>query len=127
MKSGQSLDHGLLLSNRSGQELQIATNGGLTAAVVDPATGEVVGGFAGFQTTGLVWFRVAPGATQRIPLLTGTASCTPRLGYMIPPEAWDIQVTLTLGDYPSSPYYRRTPRLPTHRHRLNGPAPGMSI
>jgi hypothetical protein len=112
VKSGQTLQHGLLLDNRSGQELQIATNGGLTATVVDPATGEVVGGFAGFQTTGLVWFRVAPGARQRIPLLIGTASSTPRLGYMIPPGAWGIQVTLTLGDYPSSPYYRRTPVLP---------------
>lgn len=112
VRSGQTLHHGLLITNHTSQQLQIATNGMVTAAVVDPATGEVVGGYAGFQTLPLVWFRVSPGATQRIPLLIGTASSAPRLGYAIPPGAWGIQVTLQLGDYPSSHYYRRTPVLP---------------
>lgn len=110
--SGQTLHHGLLIGNRTGQALRIATNGTLTAAVVDPATGEVIGGFAGAQAIPLVVFKVAPGARERIPLLIGTASSTPRLGYTIPAGAWGIQATLTLGDYPSSPYYRRTPVLP---------------
>ena len=45
----------------------------------------------------LAWFRVAPGETSRIPLLIGTASFTPRLGYMIPAGDWGIQATLKLG------------------------------
>jgi hypothetical protein len=110
--SGQTLHHGLLIGNHTSQALRIATNGTLTAAVVDPASGEVIGGFAGAQATPLVVFKVAPGARERIPLLIGTASSTPRLGYAIPAGAWGVQATLTLGDYPSSPYYRRTPVLP---------------
>jgi hypothetical protein len=110
--SGQTLHHGLLIGNRTGQALQIATNGGLTATVVDPATGEVVGGYAGWQTLPLVVFTVASGAREQIPLLIGTASSTPRLGYTIPAGTWGIQATLTLGNYPSDPYHRRTPVLP---------------
>jgi len=112
VKSGQTMHHGLLLTNRTHQPLQIATNGRLTATVVDPATGEVVGGFAGAQTLALIWFHVAPAASQRIPLLIGTASFTPSLGYAVSPGAWGVQTTLTLGDYPSNSYYRRTPVLP---------------
>jgi hypothetical protein len=42
VRSGHTLRHGLLLRNLSGTELQVATNGQVTAAIVDPATGEVV-------------------------------------------------------------------------------------
>ena len=45
-----AMRHGLLLHNHSGDDLKIpTTNGQLTSAVVDPATGGVVGGFAGAQ------------------------------------------------------------------------------
>jgi hypothetical protein len=94
--SGHTLRHGLLLRNRTGRDLQIATNGQVTAVVVDPHSGEVVGGYAGFQQLPLIIVRVAPGQTGRVPLLIGTASCTPRLGYAIPPGDWGIQATLTL-------------------------------
>jgi hypothetical protein len=80
--------------------------------VVDPQTGEVVGGFAGAQRLRLVIFRVAPGQAEQIPLLIGTASGTPRLGYAIPPGEWAIQVTLTLGLHPGDSPRRRTPLLP---------------
>jgi hypothetical protein len=93
--SGHNLLHGLLLRNLTGRELQIATNGQVTAVVVDPHTGEVVGGFSGLQNRPLIMFNVAPGQTGRIPLLIGTASCTPRLGYAIPPGDWGIYATLT--------------------------------
>jgi hypothetical protein len=94
VSSGHTLQHGLLLQNLTGRELQIATNGQVTAVVVDPHTGEVVGGYAGFQQLPLIIFRVAPGQTERVPLLIGTASCTPRLGYTIPPGDWGIQAGL---------------------------------
>jgi hypothetical protein len=112
VSSGHTLQHGLLLRNLTGRDLQIATNGQVTAVVVDPGTGEVAGGFAGFQILPLVIFRVAPGQTGRVPLLIGTASCTPRLGYTIPPGDWGIQVTLTLGPHPRDSRRRRTPVLP---------------
>jgi hypothetical protein len=51
------LQHNLLVRNLSGRELQISQ---VTAAVVDPQTGEVVGGFAGWQALALVIFRWQP-------------------------------------------------------------------
>jgi hypothetical protein len=117
VRSGHTLDHGLLIRDRSGAGLAVATNGRVTAVVVDPGTGEVVGGFAGFQTLPGVVFRVPPGGTERIPLLIGTASVTERLGYTVPPGHWGIEVTLSLLADADRPWEgerarRRTPMLP---------------
>jgi hypothetical protein len=94
VRSGHTVRHGLLVRDRSGAGLAIATNGGLTASVVDPATGEAVGGFVGWQTLPGVVFRVPPGGTERIPLLIGTASMDERLGYVVPPGDWGVEATL---------------------------------
>jgi hypothetical protein len=117
VRSGHTLDHMLLLRDRSGAGLAIATNGRITASVVDPATGDVVGGFIGWQTLPGVVFRVPPGGTGRIPLLIGTASMNERLGYVVPPGDWGVQATLSLladADAPLSREQadRRTPVLP---------------
>lgn len=112
VSSGHTLRHGLLLHNHTGHELQIATNGHITAAIVDPHTGEVVGGFAGAQALRLAVFRIAPQETGRVPLLIGTVSFMLRLGYAIPPGEWGIQATLTLGPHPRDSLRRRTPILP---------------
>ena len=114
VRSGHTLRHGLLVRNRAGTELAIATNGQVTAVVVDPVTDEVVGGYSGFQTLPLIMFRVPPGGTERIPLLIGTASFTDRLGYAVPPGSWGIQATLQLTPDPDARNRvpRRTPVLP---------------
>jgi hypothetical protein len=117
VRSGHTLNHGLLVRDRSGAGLAIATNGTITASVVDPATGEVVGGFVGWQTLPGVVFRVPPGGTERIPLLIGTASTDERLGYVVPPGDWGVQATLSFlasADAPLSRerVRRRTPVLP---------------
>jgi hypothetical protein len=112
VRSGHTFRHGLLVRNLSGRDLQIATNGQVTAAVVDPQTGEVVGGFSGWEALPLVIFRVAASAAERIPLLIDTGSFTPRLGYVVPAGEWGIQATLTLGPHPRDSPSRRTPILP---------------
>jgi hypothetical protein len=112
VRSGQTLRHGLLVRNLTGRVLPIATNGNLTAVVLDPQTGQVVGGFAGVQTMPLIMFPVAPGSTQRIPLLIGTASFRPDLGYALPPGSWGMQVWLDLEWDPHTRERRRTPVLP---------------
>lgn len=110
--SGHTLHHHLTVHNLTGGELQLATNGGVTAVVVDPQTRETVGGFSGAQTLPLKIFRVTPGGSMSIPLLIGTASSRPQLGYAVPPGEWGIQVTLTLGPHPRDSPRRRTPILP---------------
>jgi hypothetical protein len=52
--------------------------GQVTAKVIDPGTGQVVGGYSGARRLPLVVFRVAPGHSGQIPLLIGTASTAPR-------------------------------------------------
>jgi hypothetical protein len=112
VRSGQTLRHGLLVRNLTGRELTIATNGQVTAVVVDPRTGQVAGGFAGMQTLAGIYFRVAAGATERIPLLIGTASFVPDLGYTIPPGSWGIQIPLHLQRDLHARKPRLTPVLP---------------
>jgi hypothetical protein len=109
VSSGHTLHHHLTVHNLTGSEL-LLTNGQGTV-VVDPQTGETVGGFSGAQTLSLKFFRVSPGGSTRIPLLIGTASSRPQLGYAIPPGEWGIQATLTLSSH-SSESRRRTPILP---------------
>jgi hypothetical protein len=114
VSSGHTLCHGLRLRNLGDRDLEVATNGRVTADVVDPGTGEVVGGYAGLALAVGRMFTAAPGQTTRIPLLIDTASSTLRLGYAVPPGHWGLQVTLTLGGWgsPGSPaLLRRTPIL----------------
>jgi hypothetical protein len=49
VSSGHSLHHHLKVYHLAGSELRIATKGRVTAVVVDPETGETVGGFSGSQ------------------------------------------------------------------------------
>jgi hypothetical protein len=108
VRSGQDLSSHLIVENRRSVDIQVNTNGQVTARVLDPNTEELVGAFAGAQTLPLVRFRVLPGESVAIPLLIGTASPAARLGYATPPGEWVIEVTLTLegqGNY-------RTPLFP---------------
>ena len=112
VSSGHTLRHGLLLCNHTSAELAIATNGQVTAIVVDPRSGEVVGGYSGFQNRPLITFQVPAGETERIPLLIGTASFAERLGYAMPPGSWAIQATLEIAGHREERIRRRTPALP---------------
>ena len=111
VRSGHTLHHGLLLRNLTDRLLPIATNGQVTAAVVDPQTGKAVGGYSGMQILPLITFRVEPGETTRIPLFIGTESFVPALGYAVPPGDWGLQAPLTLAWDPRGTR-RRTPILP---------------
>lgn len=112
VRSGHTLRHGLLVANLTRQVLTIATNGHVTAVVVDPKAGKAVGGFAGAQTAAGKSFHVAAGATERIPLLIGTASFTPELGYILPPGRWGIQAPIDVAPDPRTRQRRLTPVLP---------------
>jgi hypothetical protein len=98
IRSGHTTTHGLNVTNFSDVELTVNTNGHLTADVIDPQSHRVVGGYTGMPILPLVCFRISPSATVRIPLLVGTASFDPHLGYAIPAGSWALGVTLNLSD-----------------------------
>ncbi len=106
--SGHDLQTDLLVRNHRTEEIVVGTNGQVTAGIVDPETGDVVGGFAGAQRMRGVPFHIQPGETVSIPMLVGTASGVPALGYVVPPGLWAVEVVLDLrgrGRY-------KTPLLP---------------
>lgn len=96
--SGQNAKHAVLLRNLSDRLIAVETNGLLTASITDPADGTIVGGLTGAQTQPLVTFTVKPGQAGEIPLLVGTASFTPELGYAVPAGSWQLTVPLDLAD-----------------------------
>lgn len=89
VRSGHTVRAALLLANHTSAPITVNTNGNLTALIVDPA-GRVVGTYAGNQNLPLVRFTAEPGGTVRIPLLIGTASLDPALGYAVPPGTWGV-------------------------------------
>jgi hypothetical protein len=98
IRSGVTTTHHVLVTNLSDHDISIKTNGNLTATVLDPDTGAPVGGYAGPQRLPLVTFTAEPGKPVRIPLLVGTASFRPELGYTVPPGNWQLSAPLRLAD-----------------------------
>lgn len=100
VRSGFDAISALAVTNRGTQELSIRTNGNLIARVVEPTKGAVVGGYVGVQAAPLVIFHVPPGETAAaaVPLLVGTTSYVPELGYAVPPGQWLIETEVDLGE-----------------------------
>jgi hypothetical protein len=98
VSSGGTSHGSLRFHNLGVDEVVLATNGGVTARVVDPSTGEVVGGFVGAQSLPLIHYSIPPGGTTIVPLLVGTASFKSKLGYAVPPGQWMIDALITIKD-----------------------------
>lgn len=105
--SGDTLSSHLRVHNHGLSPEAVVTNGTITSRIVDPATGQVVGGYAGARILPRVVFEIAPAQSKLIPLLVGTASGVSELGYAIPPGNWALDAVLQLqaGSF-------RTPPLP---------------
>lgn len=96
VSSGGTTGGSLRFHNLGSETIVLNTNGCVTARVLDPSTGEVIGGFVGAQTLPLVQFSIAPGASAAVPVMIGTASYRSRLGYTVPPGEWEIDALITL-------------------------------
>jgi len=96
--SGRTARGSLRFHNRSSREVILRTNGGVTARVLEPSSGEVVGGYGGFQTMALIEFRAPPGRSVTVPLLVGTTSFKRELGYAVPSGEWMIDAVVDLGE-----------------------------
>lgn len=110
VRSGYDFHSELLVTNRGKAPLVIENSGTQFGRVVNPTTGEVVGGFSGRHILPLVRFTASPGETVTVPLIVGTASYTRSLGYAVPPGEWAVEVGLNLGTHRR----RRAPLLPLH-------------
>ena len=64
--------------------------------------------YAGPQAAVGIRFTLAAGDKEALPLLIGTASLEPMLGYAVPPGDWAVDAILPLGKQGM----RRTPSLP---------------
>jgi hypothetical protein len=71
--------------------LVLETNGRITAHVLHPVTGQLVGMSTEPQLLPLVPFALEPGTAIEVPLWVGTASVDPRLGFTVPPGSWSAQ------------------------------------
>lgn len=98
VRSGHHVTMQLRVHNLSAADIVVLTNGNLTAQVLDAATGERVGGYSGAQRLPLVKFTVPDSGSTVIPVLVGTASSSPELGYAVPPGEWAIAVEMKLDD-----------------------------
>ncbi len=88
----------LTVRNRTANDVRSSSNGTLFPPVVDPGTGEHVGGYEGAMTTQLKVVTIAPGHSAELPVLVGTASSRPELGWAVPPGRWALRFGLLLGD-----------------------------
>jgi hypothetical protein len=95
VRSGDTVHHALLLTNLTDDVIGVGSNGHLTATIVDDL-GAIMGGYSGVQRGPLIYFTARPQQSIRIPLLVGTASYRPELGFTIPPGRWHLTAPIDL-------------------------------
>lgn len=98
VRSGKDLRIELQVTNHRSSPISISTGPSAFGAVLDPSTGEVVGGYSGAAALVHRVHRIDPGATGALPLVVGTASYKRSLGYAVPPGEWLVEVLLRLGE-----------------------------
>ena len=98
VRAGDLLRVPLQVTNHRSTPISISTSGSAFGRILDPATGEVVGGYVGAVRAMLRVFTIEPGATATLPLIVGTASYNRALGYAVSPGEWLVEMVLSLGE-----------------------------
>ncbi len=93
VRTGRSAHEDVLVTNRTAQEQVLLTNGALTSAVTD-RSGGIVGLYVGPRNASRVGFAIGPHQSRPVPVLIGTASMVPDLGYAVPPGQWRLVIAL---------------------------------
>ncbi|GAA3087734.1 hypothetical protein GCM10010530_11770 [Kribbella aluminosa] len=93
VRSGWDARRDVLVTNRSARDQVLFTMGELSSVVTD-SSGRVVGRFAGPQPLPLVGFAIGAQESRPVPVLIGTASMVPQLGYAVPPGRWSLVIAL---------------------------------
>ena len=105
VRSGHTARLDLTITNAGTEPIE--AHEPLIAEVVDPRGGEVVGAYTGPISLALIVVAVPPGSSARVPVLVGTDSLRPALGYAVPAGRWGVRTVLRQGGRPV-----RTPLLP---------------
>ena len=93
VRTGRYAHDDVLVTNRTAHEHVLITNGSLTSAVAD-SSGSIVGLYVGPHTAARVEFAIEPHQSRPVPVLIGTASMVPDLGYAVPPGRWGLVIAL---------------------------------
>jgi hypothetical protein len=93
VRSGRSTHEDVLVANRTAHEQVLLTNGALTSAVTD-SSGSIVGLYVGPLNASRVGFAIESHQSRPVPVLIGTASMVPGLGYSVPPGQWGLVIAL---------------------------------
>lgn len=93
IRTGRFAYRDVLVTNRAEHEQVLLTNGALASAVTDNS-GTVVGLYVGPHSLARVGFAIEPHQSRPVPVLIGTASMVPDLGYAVPPGHWWLVIAL---------------------------------
>ena len=93
VRTGRYTHEDVLVTNRTAHEQVLLTNGSLTSAVTDNS-GTIVGLYVGPHNARRVGFAIEPHQSRPVPVLIGTASMVPDLGYAVPPGQWGLVIAL---------------------------------
>ena len=104
IRSGHHAIQDVLVTNQAAHRQVLLTAGDLPSAVVDTA-GRAVGRYVGAHTLPRIEFPIEPHQSRPVPVLIGTASLVPALGYAVPPGRWALRISLhtDAGFYLSAP------------------------
>lgn len=91
VRTGRHTHEDVLVTNRSAQRHVLVSNGALRSAVTD-SSGNLVGLYVGPHNLKRVEFWIEPQQSQPVPVLIGTASMVPDLGYAVPPGRWSLVI-----------------------------------
>lgn len=98
VRAGEDVRTELRVTNHRRSPISISAGPSVLGRVLDPSTGEVVGGFSGAVAAVLRMWTIEPGATLALPFVVGTASYMRSLGYTVPPGEWSVEVVLHLAE-----------------------------
>lgn len=93
VRTGRFTRADVLVTNRGARRQVLATAGDLVSAVTD-SSGRVVGLYVGPHTAARVEFWIEPHQSSPVPVLIGTASVVPDLGYAVPPGQWWLLIAM---------------------------------
>lgn len=93
IRTGRVRIEDVLVTNRAAHGQLLSTDGHLRSAVTD-GSGRAVGLYVGPHSLALVQFWIEPHQSHALPVLIGTASVVPDLGYAVPPGQWGLVIEL---------------------------------